>query len=128
MFSFYSDFVNWVNSFCGDPVSQRGVIGFFRAIWANYRGFIYNLHFGNDLNDLSTPRLYQKFISQACVKPGSKIFEVGIGSAVYFAKDYVRSVMREKKLSVYGIDLDGDYINSAQKLITEVNLQDSVVS
>lgn len=109
-----------------DKVPQRNMFGFFGGLWSSYRGFIYNLHFGNDLNDLSTPRLYQKFISQDSIKPGSKIFEVGIGSAVYFDKEYVRAILHEKNISVYGIDLDADYIKSAQELIAKVGLQDRV--
>jgi hypothetical protein len=78
MFSLYNDVVKWLNEFCSTPVSNTGFVGMMAQIWSNYRSFVYDFHFGNDKNALSTPRLYESFISRDTVKKGSKILEVSM--------------------------------------------------
>lgn len=126
MLSIFNDVSKWINDFWSTPTPNQGIVGVLGQIWSNYRGFVYNFHFGNDKNALSTPRLYESFISRDSVKHGARILEVGVGSGVYFKKSYIQQILKEKDIKVYGIDLDEDYIRSAKEMIEAEKLQDRV--
>jgi protein-L-isoaspartate O-methyltransferase len=122
---------NWLSEFWSpNPAKQQhdkdGLVATIHQVWSNYRGFVYNFHFGNDKNALSTPRLYETFINRDSIRPGSRILEVGVGSGVYFKKSYIQKILKEKDLTVYGIDLDEDYIRSAKEMIVSEGIADRV--
>ncbi len=58
------------------------------------------------------------------VKPGSALLDVGIGTGGALLAN--AELVRDKRISVTGVDIDGDYIKAAKKAVKKASLNDQV--
>lgn len=88
-----------------------------RSLWGKLRSFVYDgaiVPF--------TSKWYQKVLCS--VPPGSRILDVGIGTGSALVAN--ADILREKHITVVGVDYDAAYIRKCQDLITLGGLSDYI--
>ena len=81
------------------------------------RNFLYDYHIHN------TPFFY-KYVLENHILDNSNILEIGIGNGSCI--EYNSDKIKEKKVKIYGIDIDPDYIKDCEYKIKKCNLEDNV--
>lgn len=61
------------------------------------------------------------------VAPGSRILDIGIGTATALVDGANKDLVKEKKLTVVGIDYEAAYIRKAQQVVADAGLSAQVV-
>jgi|694.fasta_scaffold105705_2 ubiquinone/menaquinone biosynthesis C-methylase UbiE len=72
---------------------------------------------------VNTPSFYKKVLLDF-VKDNTSILEVGIGNGICLDKN--AQLIKNKNLSIFGIDIDADYLEQCAEIIKKNNLQNNV--
>lgn len=93
-------------------------------MWVTFRQTAYDKLFGNKNLEISTPNLYKNFLKTLDIN--TKVFDVGVGTGVYFEDQDCIKLIKEKNIQIYGIDIVKEDIEIAKKRIIDFKLQDHV--
>lgn len=83
---------------------------------------MYFAMFRPEASPVATPHAFAKIIER--LPRGSHILDIGVGSATYLEFDRVRSLLRERKLHVVGVDISEPNVEICKARIKKHNLED----
>jgi len=84
----------------------------------------YNLLFSPELNPISTTYGYTKILE--LIPDNSLVYDIGVGSGIYFNSDNVVSIIKEKNLKIICVDLDMNAIKLCQKRLINKHLTEYI--
>lgn len=98
----------------------------FHLLSSIYDSATYNFWLGNSDSAISTPSLYKRVLQSDLIHKECKIFEVGIGTGIYYEFNSIASLVKSKKLLVRGVDINATYINDCKRRLSLKGLNDHV--
>lgn len=87
------------------------------------RSILYDFFIGNNFG-IASWELYEKFL--ITIPDYSKILDVGVGTGLHFEK--CAKIIKEKNLTIYGQDIDKEYIKVAEQRIRTAGLENCFVT